>query len=187
MGLTESDTVQRAKLLMEDLKLSDSDRSVVDPARAAAKEAAECGKGHDGVYCGAAIELGDGTIVTGKNSSLFHASSALVLNAAKLLADLPDSIDLLPANIVDSVGRFKMEVLGGKEVSLDVEETLIALSISAATNPAAEAALDKLSELTRCEAHLSHIPSQGDEAGFRKLGINLTSDPQFAGSTLFET
>ena len=80
-----------------------------------------------------------------------------------------------------------MNVLGGREVSLDVEETLIALSISAATNPAAGAALDTLSELSRCEVHLSHIPSQGDEAGLRKLGINVTCDPQFAGDTLFET
>ena len=187
MGLTESDTVQRARLLMENLDLTDSDRKVVDPARAAAKEAEESGKGHDGVFCGAALELHDGSIVMGKNSSLFHAASALVLNAAKQLADLPDSVHLLPEKIVDSVGRFKKDVLGGREVSLDVEETLVALSISAASNPAAEAAIGQLSRLNQCEVHLSHIPSQGDEAGLRKLGINLTSDAHFAGNTLFET
>jgi len=71
-------------------------------------------------------------------------------------------------------------------VSLDLEETLIALSISAAVNPTAEAAVEQLKRLRGCEAHLTHIPTPGDEAGLRKLGVNLTSDPQFASKYLFE-
>jgi uncharacterized protein (UPF0371 family) len=132
------------------------------------------------------MELPNGEIVAGKNSSMFHASSALILNAAKSLAGLPDSIHLLPESIVESVGRLKRNVLGGKEVSLDLEETLVALSISGATNPAAEAALNELKKLAGCDAHLSHIPSPGDEAGLRKLGVRLTADPKFAGKELFE-
>ncbi len=185
LGVTEAETVDRVSLIMEDLGLSDADRRVVAPARKAAAEAETSGKGHNGVYCGAAMELPEGTIVSGKNSPLFHASSALVLNAIKHLAGLPDSIHLLPESIVESVGRLKKDVLTGAEVSLDLEETLVALSISATTNPAAQAALDTLKVLSQCDAHLSHIPAQGDEAGFRKLNVHLTADPQIAGNALF--
>ena len=185
MGMTENRTVERVRLLMEDLNLTDEDRPVVAPARDAAQEAESTGKGHNGVYCGAAIKLPDESIIAGKNSSLFHAASSLVLNAVKQLAGIPDSIHLLPEAIIDAVGNLKREVLGGREVSLDVEETLIALSISGASNPAAEAALAQLKELGGCDAHLSHIPSPGDEAGLRKLGIRVTADPKFASKELF--
>ena len=186
MGMTESDTVKRVRLLMEDLGLTEDNRLVVDPARRAAHEAERNGKGHNGVYCGAALELPDGKIVAGKNSSLFHASSSLILNAAKLLAGIPDTIHLLPEAIVDSVGKLKMNVLGGREVSLDLGETLVALSISGASNPAAQAALGQLKKLYGCDAHLSHMPSPGDEAGLRKLGVRLTADPKYAGKELFD-
>ena len=185
MGMTERDTVERVRLLMEDLDLTEMDRRVVAPARKAVQEAESGGKGHNGIFCGAALALPDGEIVAGKNSPMFHASSAVILNSIKQLAELPDSIHLLPETIVDSVGKFKRDVLGGREVSLDLEETLVALSISAATNPAAKAALGKLKNLAECDAHLSHIPSPGDEAGLRKLGIRITSDPNFAGKELF--
>ncbi len=79
-----------------------------------------------------------------------------------------------------------MNVLGGREVSLDLEETLVALSISGASNPAAQAALEELKHVSRCDAHLSHIPSPGDEAGLRKLGVRLTTDPKYAGKELFD-
>ena len=137
------------------------------------------------MYCGAALQLSDGTIIVGKNSPLMHASSALILNAVKRLAGLPDSIHLLPPNITESISHFKKDVLRGKVLSLDLEETLIALSISATMNPAAQAAVEKLKELRGCEAHLTHIPTPGDEAGLRKLGVNLTSDPDFASNRLF--
>ena len=185
MGMAESATVERVRLLMDDLHLAEDDRVVVAPARQAASEAESTGKGHRGVYCGAALELPDGSIVTGKNSSLFHASSAVVLNAAKRLASIPDTIHLLPQSIVDAVGRLKIGILGGREVSLDLEETLVALSISGATNPAAEVALGELRQLGGCEAHLSHMPTAGDEAGLRKLGVRLTADPAYAGNELF--
>ena len=185
MGLVEADTVQRVQLLMNDLGLREEDRSVVVDARIAAQGAEAAGKGHDGVFCGAALGLPDGAIVVGRNSPLFHAASALVLNAGKALAGIPESMHLLPASIVDSVGSFKRDILGGRQVSLDLEETLIALSISATANPAAQSALERLKQLRGCEAHLSHIPSAGDEAGLRKLGVNLTSDSLFASKGLF--
>jgi uncharacterized protein (UPF0371 family) len=155
------------------------------PAREAAKNAEKCGKGNAGIFCGAAIELHDGTIITGKNSPLLHASSSLILNAAKHLAGLPDNLYLLPKNIIDSVTHLKKDILNGKMVSLDVEETLIVLGISALSNPAAQMALENLKGLRGCEVHTTHIPTPGDEAGWRKLMVNLTCDPEYSSKSLF--
>ncbi|MCP4726328.1 MAG: DUF1846 domain-containing protein [bacterium] len=185
MGLTGKDTVERVELLLEDLDLNPKDRAVVVPAREAAEEAQEKGKGNRGIFCGAAIELRDGTIIRGKNSNLMHAASSLILNGVKHLAEIPDNIDLLPKNIIESLNHFKKDILRGKVVSLDLSETLIALTISAASNPAAQVAIEKLKELIGCEVHITHMPTPGDEAGLNKLGINLTSDPNFATKELF--
>ena len=139
----------------------------------------------DSVRCGAALQLPDGRIVTGKNSRLLHAATATVLNAAKALAGLPDPIHLLSPIVIESISRFKKDVLGRKSASLDVDEALIALSISAALNPMVQACLDRLPQLRGTQMHLTHLPTPGDEAGLRKLGINLTSDPVYATKRLF--
>ena len=185
MGFAEKETVQRVELFIKDFTLELKSRTVVEPARQAARDAQEKDKGHKGIYCGAAIALRDGTIVTGNNSPLLHAASSLVLHAIKHLAEIPPKIKLLPPNITDSVKRLKTEMLNEKSVSLDLEETLIALSISAATNSAAQLAVEKLKELRGCEVHMTHIPTPGDEAGLRRLGVNLTSDPNFSSRNLF--
>ena len=185
MGFAEKETVQRVELFIKDFALELKSRTVVEPARQAAREAQEKDKGHKGIYCGAAIALRDGTIVTGNNSPLLHAASSLVLHAIKHLGEIPPKIKLLPAHITDSVKRLKTEVLNEKSVSLDLEETLIALSISTATNSAAQLAIEKLKELRGCEVHMTHIPTPGDEAGLRRLGVNLTSDPNFSSRNLF--
>ncbi len=185
VGFTDKETTQKVELLLEDLDAKPEDRIVVTPARQAALEAEKTGKGNEGIFCGAAIELTNGAIVMGKNSSLMHAASALVLNAVKHLAQIPDAMHLLPPNIMESISHFKKNVLRGGMVSLDLEETLIALSISATMNPAAQMAVEKLKELAGCEAHMTHIPTPGDEAGLRKLGVNLTSDPDFSTKCLF--
>lgn len=185
MGLVEKETLDRINLIMDKAGADVTDRKVVVPARKAAEEARKCGKGNDGVFSGAAIELNDGTIITGKNSPLLQASSSLVLNAAKHLAGLPDKLYLLPENIIDSVTHLKKDILDGKMVSLDVDETLIVLGISALSNPAAKMALENLKLLRDCEVHLTHIPTPGDEAGWRKLKVNLTCDPEYSGKNLF--
>ena len=185
LGLVDKDSVQRIELIMEDLNLKQENRLVVEPARLAGLEAQRKGKGNKGIFCGAAIELADGTIITGKNSPLMHAASSLVLNAVKHLAEMPDKIDLLPLNIIESLKHFKKDILRGRMLSLDLQETLITLNISAATNPAAQIACDKLKELNDCEVHLTHMPTPGDAAGLTKLGVNLTSDPNFATHHLF--
>ncbi len=185
MGFTDRETVQRVELFLKDFGLKPEDRSVVEPARAAAQEAREQEKGNEGIYCGAAIELPDGTIITGNNSPLLHAASSLVIHAIKQLADVPGKIKLLPEYITDAVRNLKTGILEEKSVSLDLEETLIALSISSTTNPAAKLALEKLKDLRECEVHMTHIPTPGDEAGLRRLGVRLTSDPNFSSKNLF--
>jgi uncharacterized protein (UPF0371 family) len=187
MGIAEKEALQRVKLLVQEVGITPEDRRVVLPAREAAERAKEKGKGNAGMFCGAAIELKDGRIITGCNSPLMHAASSLVLNAAKTLAGIPDEMHLLPPNITESIGRLKSEILHDKKVSLALNETLIALGISAISNPAADMALKKLKELKNCEVHITHIPTPGDEAGLRKLGVNLTSDPDFSSKSLFVT
>lgn len=185
MGLVERDSVERVELIMRNLGLKTSDRVVVEPAQEAARMAPACGKGSNGFYCGAALELRDGRIITGKNSPLMHAASSVVLNAVKTLAGIPEGIHLLPTNVTKSLSHFKKDVLKGKVTSLDLEETLIALSISAIMNPAAETAIEHLKDLHGCEVHLTHIPSPGDATGLRKLHLNATSQPEFASKYLF--
>lgn len=185
MGFVDKETVQRAELLMKELNVRPENRRVVEPARKAAAEAMKGGKGDKGIFCGAAIELKDGSVLTGKNSPLLHAASSLILNAAKKLAGIPDQIHLLSPSIIESVSYLKKNILSSKSVSLDLGETLIGMSISATTNPAAQMALEKLKELEGCEVHLTHIPTPGDEAGLKRLGVNLTSEPNFSTKNLF--
>jgi len=186
MGLTDRETVERVELLMDELGVEPTGRSVVAPARQAAEEARSAGKGNKGIFCGAAIELPDGTIVTGKNSPLMHATSALILNAIKRLAGIPDQLHLLSPTIIGSVAALKNDILNSRSPSLSLDEALIALCIGAATNPTAQLAMTKLKELAGCEVHLTHIPSPGDEAGLKRLGVNLTSDPNFSSKDLFQ-
>jgi uncharacterized protein (UPF0371 family) len=103
------------------------------------------------------------------------------------LAGIPEKIKLLPPNIIEAVRNLKTEILNEKNLSLDLVETLIALSISATSNSAAQLAMETLDKLKGCEAHTTHIPTPGDEAGLRRLGVNLTSDPNFATNDLFIT
>jgi len=185
MGIVDKETLNLAAGIMDKVGAKAEDRKSVLPARKAAKDAEKSGKGNAGMYCGAAIELSDGTIVTGKNSPLMHASSSLILNATKHLAGLPDSMYLLPKNLIDSITYLKKDILNGRMISLDAEETLILLGISALSNPAAQMALETLKQLRDCEVHLTHIPTPGDEAGLRKLKVNLTCDPEFSSKSLF--
>ena len=187
MGFVDRKPVERSELLMRGLNLKPEDRKVVLPARKAAMDAEKKGKGNKGIYCGAAIELKNGTLITGKNSPMMHAASSLILNTIKYLASIPDEIHLLSPNITESIGTFKKNILNSKKLSLDLEEILIALSISATTNPTVDAALKKLPDIHGCKVHTTHIPTPGDEVGLRKIGVDLTSDPEFPGRDLSPT
>jgi len=185
LGIEKKETVDRVTLLMEELGVKVTNRPVVEVARCAAEEAEAQGKGNEGIYCGAAIQLNDGRIITGKNSKLMHAGSSLVLNAVKVLANIPDEILLLSPKIIEQITVLKEDILGTESESLDLEETLIALTISATTNHTAELAMKKLVELKACEVHMTHIPTPGDEVGLKRLGVNLTTDGKFSSRNLF--
>ena len=187
LGSADRKTVERAELLLKEVGAEPEERAVVLPARKAAERAQQNEKGRDSIFCGAALQLSDERMVTGCNSPLMHAASSMLLNALKELAGLPDEMDLISSGVIESVRHLKLDLLNGKSPSLDVEETLIALSVSAAVNSAAQMAMEKLPGLRGCEVHLSHIPSPGDEAGLRRLGVNVTSDADFAGHNLFLT
>ncbi|MCF7893639.1 MAG: DUF1846 domain-containing protein [Candidatus Omnitrophica bacterium] len=184
LGLTDKDTVERSRLLMEELDIKIEQRKVVKAARKASKKSDKNKKESPERYV-AAIELDNSKIITGKSSSLMHAPSSLILNAVKVLAGIPDKIHLLSPNTIKSIKRLKKSISKAKTASLDLEETLIALSISASNNPTAALALENLKKIKDKEVHLTHIPSSGDEAGLRRLGVNLTSDPNFSTSSLF--
>lgn len=183
MGLASEETVQIIKLLLSRYDLTPEYRAVVIPARKEADMATGVSDSED-IHSGAAIMLPDGTIVTGKSSELMHALSAVVINSIKQLAGIPEPIHLLTPQTIDSIRELKSS-LGLKRTALNLDEALMALGISATTSPATSEALKKLPVLRGCEVHLTHLPSPGDEAGFRKLGVNLTSDPVFATQDLY--
>lgn len=185
MGFADDDTVQRVELLMRELDISLDDRGVIAAAHAEAQRETRLMAGNEGTVVAAALELPDRTCVTGHNSPLLHAASSLVINAIKHLSGIPRQLHLLPKSITESVTGFKTGILNMKSASLDLEETLIALSISAINNPAAQLALDRLPDLRGCEMHSTHMPTKGDEEGLRRLGINVTSDAVFSSKNLF--
>ena len=186
LGLEDQESVRRVAILMEEFGVRPESRTVVLPAREAALAAeTRAQKGHRGVFSGAALELPDGRIVTGHNSPLMHAASALVLNALKALSEIPAHLDLLSPGVIESIHELRRDILGKESISLNLQETLIALSISSTTNPIAKEAMAKLTRLRGCEVHMTHLPTQGDEKGLRQLGVNLTCEPSFASNKLF--
>lgn len=187
LGIEKKETVDRVVILMEEMGVKVVDRLVVEIARKAADDAEKADKGNEGIYCGAAIELTNGLIITGKNSRLMHAASSLVMNAIKVLAHIPDEILLLSPHIINQIAKLKEDILKTDSESLDLEECLIALAISATTNHTAELAMKKLGELKNCEMHMTHIPTPGDEVGLKRLGVNLTTDGKFSSRNLFVT
>ncbi|MBN2072391.1 MAG: DUF1846 domain-containing protein [Actinobacteria bacterium] len=185
MGVEKKETVDRVVKLMEELEVKVNERKVVEIARKSAEEAEATGKGNAGIFCGAAIELEDGRVVTGKNSKLMHASSSLVLNAIKVLANIPDEIFLLAPEAISQITKLKKGIFNAHSESIDLEEALIALSISASGNGNAELAMNQLICLKGCEMHMTHIPTPGDEVGLKRLGVNLTTDGKFSSYNLF--
>ena len=171
-GKQVEDALRKLDLLMKKAGVSPADRRVVAPAL---KRAEETGAP------AAAMELPDGTIVTGKTSALLGASSALLLNALKALGGMHSDLHLISPAALDPIQHLKVAHLGNRNPRLHTDETLIALSISAATNPMAECAMEQLDRLRGCEVHSSVILSPVDERTFRRLGVNLTCEPQYKG------
>lgn len=175
-GLSEPAEIHKQELIMNQLNVSSADRPVV---------AAACAKAEETGQPAMALELPDGRIVTGKTSSLLGPSAALMLNALKELGGINDEMHLLSPIIIEPIQRLKVDYLGNHNPRLHSDEILIALSISAATNPTAALAMQQLSKLRGCEAHASVILSRVDENVYHKLGVNLTCEPKYQTKKLY--
>ena len=177
LGRGKQEAAEKIVSLMTQAGVSVDDRKVV----AAAIDKSEKTEGQPAV----AIELPDGTIVTGKTSDLLGASSAAVLNSVKTLSKLPDDLLMISPSIIEPIQRLKVNILKNHNPRLHLDETLIALSMSANTNPVAKRALASIGALHGCEAHSTVILSQVDQDVFRKLGINLTCEPVYQTKKLY--
>lgn len=185
-GICDISIVEKAKAIMDKVGVSENDRKVVPVANEALKRAiANNLVGNKGTICTAAIELPDGKCVTSHNSPLMHAGSALILNALKALAGIDQEYDIIAPQVINSITTMKRDVLSGRGVSLNVDEILICLAMSAAFNDKAREAMHQLPLLKGSEVHFTHIPSAGDQIGLRKLGMNVTSNPIFPSKNIY--
>lgn len=175
-GNADASQAQKLEMLMNSLNIECSSRKTVP----AALTAAEVTGGP-----ATAIELHDGTIITGKTSDLLGASSAAILNALKSLAKIDDEEELISPEALTPIQNLKIKHLGNKNPRLHIDEVLIALAISAVDNPHAAIALEKLDDLKGCQVHSSVILSSMDEMFFKKLGVQLTSEPVYQNRRLY--
>jgi len=181
-GDTLYDTLARMDKIMGRVAAKPEDRSVVLPAREAAEEARRRegeGKGYRGVFCGAAIEVfldsGEPLIVTGKNSRLLHAESAALLNAVKRVSGIPDEVDVISPDVIQSIRELK-RIMGLNSTSLDPKEILNALASSAVSEKNARRCLNALSKLRGCEMHTTHLMTEGNEKTVNQIGLIMTTD-----------
>lgn len=169
MGLENESVVYRLELLKKSMNITTADRPAIDAAN---KKAEETGAP------ALAIEMPDGTIVTGKTSSLLGASSAALLNALKYLAGIDDDVHLISPSVIEPIQHLKVEHMGNRNPRMHTDELLIALAICAVTDENAAKTIECLDKLHGCEAHSSVMLSRVDENLFKKLGVNLTCEPK---------
>ncbi len=175
-GLADEETAGRIELILKQLSISAKDRPVIAAANEKSKES--------GVPV-MAIMLSDGKIVTGKQSNLMTSAAAAVLNCIKVLARLPDELHLISPNVIEPIIDLKGNVLRMKQTVLSLEEVLLALAVSAASNEIVAFAMSKLPALAGCEAHCSRMIGQDDDSALKKLQVNLTCEPHFPTKDLF--
>ncbi|MEA4922340.1 MAG: DUF1846 domain-containing protein [Eubacteriaceae bacterium] len=183
-GKINEDSVDRCKLLMDELDLKETDRTVVQPARDYAEKKRECDERYENVVI-MALQLPDGKIITGRSSRRMVAASAVMLNSIKVLSGMADDIHLISPNVLKEIQALKTDILKQEKSSLNAEEILTALTISAATNPSAEVAAEKLKELDGCRAHCTAILSDKDERTLKALGVDVTCDPEYVTNNLY--
>ena len=175
-GLGTPEEVRKIELIMNSAGISIEDRPVV---KAALDRAEETGAP------AVALELNDGTIITGKTSSLLGASSACLLNALKKLAGIDKPLQLIAPGVIEPIQHLKVEHLGNHNPRLHTDEMLIALTICSVMNPMAGYAIDQINRLKGCEAHSSVILSHVDEEMFKKLGVNISFEPRYQAKKLY--
>ena len=175
-GRADEELVYKLELLMKQAGVT----TEIFPAVAAALQREK----ETGAPAGA-MELPDGTVVTGKTSDLLGASAAVLLNALKHLGGIDPSLDLISAQVLEPICRLKTGSLGGKNPRLHSDEVLIALCISAVTNPIAARALEQLPRLQGCDAHFSVVLSEVDETLYRRLGMHVSCEPKYERKRLY--
>ena len=183
-GNCDIDVVDRLKIIMDSLEINEEYKTTVLPARKKAQELKSTMK-VDEVASVIAIELNDGKIMTGKTTSITESSASVILNALKYYANIPDDMLLLAPLVLRPIQELKSKISNNKNAILNVEEVLIALGICATTNTMAEKAMTQIDKLMNSKAHSTTIMSSADEQMFRKLGIQVTSDPVFASNNLY--
>ncbi|WP_028521049.1 DUF1846 domain-containing protein [Ruminococcus flavefaciens] len=169
-GAISLEEVMKLELLMKQANVTPEDRKVVAPALEKEKETGGPA---------AAMELPDGTILTGRTSNLLGAVSALLLNALKHFAHIDDDILLMSPHVIEPIMELKVNHLGNNNPRMHTDETLLALSICANTDENAKKAMEQISKLRGCEVHSTVILSAVDERIFKRLGINLTCEPKY--------
>ena len=175
-GKIKRESCDKIALLMRKLNINISDRKCVKAA---------LDKRDLTNTVSMAMELEDGTLITSKTSDLLSAPAALILNSLKHLAGINDDLILISPAIIEPVSEMKIKILGNKNPRLHVDEVLIALTISARTNPLADLAIKKLPLLKNCEAHSTAILANIDSEVFKKLKINLTCEPEVFAKKLY--
>ena len=173
-GNEKKDTVDKLENIMQQMSLDKNMRSTVLPALNKAKKTG---------VAAAAVELPDGTIITGKASKLMSATSSAILNSIKTLAGIPDETLLISPDILEPVLDMKINLLGSRSSILKLDDVLTALYICAAHDETAKKAVLQLPKLRGCEIHNTTIIYTGDAGTLRKLGLNATSEPVFPDKT----
>jgi len=169
-GQISEDEVMKLELLMKQANVTVDDRKVVSAALEREKETGAPA---------AAMELPDGTILTGRTSNLLGAVSALLLNALKYFGGIPDDVLLMSPHVIEPIQNLKVKHLGNNNPRIHTDETLLALSICANTDENAKKAMEQIEKLRGCEVHSTVILSPVDERIFKRLGINLTCEPKY--------
>ncbi|HBY72870.1 MAG TPA: hypothetical protein DEG06_11575 [Lachnospiraceae bacterium] len=183
-GLLDEEALTRMKVIMEEVQLKQEDRSCVLPAREYAAKLKDKSNDNETIAV-IAFEMNDGQIITGKSSATMDCCSAAILNSIKYLAGISDEIYLLSPLILNTIRDLKVNDLKNKITSLNANEILIALSISAVTNPTAQLAYEKLSQLNGVQAHCTVMLNKNDEQILRKLGIDVTCDAVYPSENLY--
>ena len=176
-GRGDAETAQTVHLILKELDIWPQDLPVVGPALEKSRASGQPAM---------ALQLRDGKIITGRNSDIMNAAAATIINACKYMTGIPDDVHLLSPIVLGPIFKLKASTLADRNPVLNLEEVLIALSISTATNPMVEVAMDKLTELADCEAHSSVILGEADEKILRKLRIRYTAQPVYATEDLFQ-
>ena len=183
-GKIDSKVLERSELLMKDVGAKETDRAVVTPAREYVLKKQEIDKKYLNVVV-MALELPDGSIVTGRSSRRMVAAGACILNAVKKLAGLPDPMYVISPEVFNNIQNLKVNILHHDRTSLNVDDILTALSISADMNEYANRTVGMLEKLNGCKAHCTAILSDNDEQTLRAMGIDVTCDPEYLTTNLY--